>query len=132
MATAACEIEIDRAKEPIGKQDQFAAAYGGLNFIQFKSDGSVEVHPVKCSVKTREALSRRLMLLYIGLERPAASILSEQGHNMANKDKFRRVQQMVELAKELRSALQKNDLNSSARSGTGMEAETGFSRGDHQ
>jgi D-glycero-alpha-D-manno-heptose-7-phosphate kinase len=112
LATAACEIEIDRAKEPIGKQDQFAAAYGGLNFIQFKSDGSVEVHPVKCSAKTREALSRRLMLFYIGLERPAASILSEQGRNMANKDKFRRVQQMVELAKELRGTLEKNDLNS--------------------
>jgi D-glycero-alpha-D-manno-heptose-7-phosphate kinase len=72
----------------------------------------VEVHRVKCSAKTREALSRRLMLFYIGLERPAASILSEQGRNMANKDKYRRVQQMVELAKELRSALEKNDLNS--------------------
>src|SRR5215470_5401780 len=79
LATAACEIEIDRAKEPIGKQDQFAAAYGGLNFIQFKPDESVEVHAVKCARKTMDELSRRLMLFYIGLERPAASILSEQG-----------------------------------------------------
>jgi D-glycero-alpha-D-manno-heptose-7-phosphate kinase len=112
LATAACEIEIERAKEPIGKQDQFSAAYGGLNFIQFRPDETVEVHPVKCSGKTREELSRRLMLFYIGLERPAASILAEQGRNMADKDKFRKVQKIVELATELRSALEKDNLDS--------------------
>jgi len=112
LATAACEIELQRAKEPIGKQDQFAAAYGGLNYIQFRPDETVEVHPVKCSAKTKEELSRRLMLFYIGLERPAASILSEQGRNMADKDKFRSVQKMVELATELRNALEKDNLDS--------------------
>ena len=112
LATAACAIEIERAKEPIGKQDQFAAAYGGLNFIQFKADESVEVHPVRCLARTRDELSRRLMLFYIGLERPAASILSEQGRNMADKDKFRSVQQMVELARALRSTLEKDNLDS--------------------
>jgi D-glycero-alpha-D-manno-heptose-7-phosphate kinase len=112
LATAACEIEIARAKEPIGKQDQYAAAYGGLNFIRFKPDERVEVHPVRCSRKTVEELSRRLMLFYIGLERPAASILSEQGRNMADHDKFRSVQQMVELATELRNAFEKDNLDS--------------------
>jgi len=112
LAAAACEIEIERAKEPIGKQDQYAAAYGGLNFIRFNKDGTVEVHPVECSSKTRQELSRRLMLFYIGLERPAASILSEQGRNMANKDKFRRVEQMVELAVELRKSLERDSLDS--------------------
>jgi D-glycero-alpha-D-manno-heptose-7-phosphate kinase len=112
LATAACEIEIERAREPIGKQDQFAAAYGGLNFIQFSPDESVRVHPVKCSAKTRDELSRRLMLFYIGLERPAASILSEQGRNMADQNKFRSVQQMVELATALRGALEKDNLDS--------------------
>src|SRR5262252_7703519 len=112
LASAACEIEIDRAKEPIGKQDQFAAAYGGLNFIQFRRDGSVEVHRVSCARKTVDELSRRLMLFSIGLERQAASILSEQGRNMADKDKFRRVQQMVDLADELRCALEKDNLDS--------------------
>jgi len=112
LASAACEIEIDRAKEPIGKQDQYAAAFGGLNFIRFKPDESVEVHPVKCARKTLDELSRRLMLFYIGLERPAASILSEQGRNMADQDKFRSVQQMVELATELRNALERDNLDS--------------------
>src|SRR5262249_21175169 len=112
LAAAACEIEIERAKEPIGKQDQFAAAYGGLNFIRFKPDESVEVHPVRCASKTLALLSQRLMLFYIGLERPAASILSEQARNMADKDKFRSVQQMVELAAALRSTLEKDNLDS--------------------
>ena len=112
LASAACEIEIDRAKEPIGKQDQYAAAFGGLNFIRFKPDETVEVYPVKCARKTWDELSRRLMLFYIGLERPAASILSEQGRNMADQDKFRSVQQMVELASELRNALERDNLDS--------------------
>jgi D-glycero-alpha-D-manno-heptose-7-phosphate kinase len=112
LATAACEIELERVAAPIGKQDQFAAAYGGLNFIQFHSDGNVEVHPVKCSEKTRADLSSRLMLFYIGQERPAASILTEQARNMADKEKFRSVQQMVELASALRAALEKDNLDS--------------------
>src|SRR6266852_3274675 len=99
LATAACEIELERVAAPIGKQDQFAAAYGGLNFIQFHADGKVHVHPVKCSAGTMQELSGRLMFFYIGQERPAASILTEQARNMADKDKFRNVQQMVEVAK---------------------------------
>jgi len=112
LATAACEIELERVATPIGKQDQFAAAYGGLNFIQFHADGKVDVHPVRCSVKTREELSGRLMFFYIGQERPAASILTEQARNMGDKVKFGRVQEMVELANELRAALEKDNLDS--------------------
>ena len=112
LAAAACEIELERVAAPIGKQDQFAAAYGGLNFIRFHADGSVEVHAVKCSEKTREELSRRLMLFYIGQERPAASILAEQARNMGDKAKFRSVEQMVELANELRRSLERDNLDS--------------------
>jgi D-glycero-alpha-D-manno-heptose-7-phosphate kinase len=112
LATTACEIELERVAAPIGKQDQFATAYGGLNFIQFHADGTVEVHPVKCSEKTRNELSSRLMLFYIGQERPAASILTEQARNMADHRKFQSVQQMVELATDLCRALEKNNLDS--------------------
>jgi len=83
-----------------------------LNFIQFLPDESVEVHPVRCSDKTREELSQRLMIFYIGQERQAASILTEQGRNMADPEKFRSVEQMVELASELRNALEKDSLDS--------------------
>jgi len=111
LAVTACEIELERVKAPIGKQDQYAAAFGGLNFIRFRQDGSVDVEPVRCAAETREALSRRLMLFYIGQEREASSILTEQSQNMADKEKFHRVEGMVELAVELRVALEKNNLN---------------------
>ncbi len=112
LAATACEIELERVKAPIGKQDQYAAAFGGLNLIEFHGDGSVEVRRLKCSFETREALSRRLMLFYIGQEREASSILTEQSRNMADKEKFRRVEEMVELAVELSALLEKGDLNS--------------------
>jgi D-glycero-alpha-D-manno-heptose-7-phosphate kinase len=111
LASTACEIELDRVKAPIGRQDQYAAAFGGLNFIRFHENGSVDVEPVRCSAKTREALSRRLMLFYIGQEREASSILTEQSRNMADNEKFHRVEEMVELAAELRVALERNSLN---------------------
>jgi len=82
-----------------------------LNFIRFHENGSVDVEPVRCTAETREALSQRLMLFYIGQEREASSILTEQSRNMADKEKFHRVEEMVELAAELRVALEKNDLN---------------------
>jgi len=111
LASTACEIELDRVKAPIGRQDQYAASFGGLNFIRFHENGSVDVEPVRCTAETREALSQRLMLFYIGQEREASSILTEQSRNMADKEKFHRVEEMVELAAELRVALEKNDLN---------------------
>jgi D-glycero-alpha-D-manno-heptose-7-phosphate kinase len=112
LAATACEIEMERVKAPIGKQDQYAAAFGGLNFVRFHENGSVNVEPLKCNAGTRDALSRRLMLFYIGQEREAASILTEQSRNMADKEKFHRVEEMVELAIELRATLERNDLNS--------------------
>jgi D-glycero-alpha-D-manno-heptose-7-phosphate kinase len=112
LASTACEIEIERVKAPIGKQDQYAAAFGGLNFIRFNENGTVDVEPIQCRAETREALSNRLMLFYIGQEREASSILAEQSRNMADKEKFHRVEQLVELAAELRVALEKDDLES--------------------
>jgi D-glycero-alpha-D-manno-heptose-7-phosphate kinase len=112
LASVACEIEIERVKAPIGKQDQYAAAFGGLNFIRFNENGSVDVEPVRCGPETHAGLSRRLMLFYIGQEREASSILAEQSRNMADKEKFHRVEQLVDLAVELRGALERNDLNS--------------------
>ena len=60
LAKTSCHIEIDRAREPIGKQDQYATAFGGLNCIRFHPDESVEVSPIACSNETRQALQNRL------------------------------------------------------------------------
>ncbi|MCD6520924.1 MAG: GHMP kinase [Anaerolineae bacterium] len=78
LARQACEIEIDILGKPIGKQDQYIAAYGGLRFIRFKPDGSVEVERVAVSEEVRRALSDRLMLFYTGVTRQASTILKEQ------------------------------------------------------
>ena len=111
LAEAACQIEIDELAEPIGKQDQYAAAYGGLNYVRFLADERVEITPIQCSPATRETLNARLMLFYVGQERPAKPILAEQARNMADTEKFQRVSRMADLAEELRRSLENNDVD---------------------
>ena len=82
LASQACEVEIERLGEPIGKQDQYASAYGGLNYIRFNSDDSVHVTPVILSRSDRERLNQSLMLFYTGITRKASSVLAEQNENM--------------------------------------------------
>lgn len=78
LAKEACEIEIDILKEPIGKQDQIAAAFGGFNVISFNKDDSVLVNPVICSNEVKQELNNNLLMFYTGKTRPASTILSEQ------------------------------------------------------
>lgn len=111
LAREACEIEIDALKEPIGKQDQYAAAYGGLNFIRFCEDGTVSVDPVITKKETRQALQENILMLYTGITRSASKILQEQKRNTENEDrKFQIMKKMVALAHDLRDELQKNNL----------------------
>jgi D-glycero-alpha-D-manno-heptose-7-phosphate kinase len=110
LAEQACDIEINRAGEPIGKQDQYASAFGGLNLIRFNKDESVEVEPIECPAGVKAELESQLMLFYIGQERPARSILVEQSQNMTDKQKVTQVANMVELATELRKALEKGNV----------------------
>ncbi len=81
LAEEACSIEIDILKEPIGKQDQYAAAYGGINCITFHSDESVFVEPLICSRELKEELNRNLIMFYTGITRSTGSILDEQKKN---------------------------------------------------
>ena len=80
MAREASVIEIERCGEPIGKQDQYAAAFGGLNFIEFTPDG-VRVEPMELPEDTARELERRLMLFFTGRSRNSAAILGEQKRN---------------------------------------------------
>ena len=111
LAREACEIEIECCEKPIGKQDQYIAAYGGLQYVQFNPDGSVFVDPIVCSASTRQALESDLMLLYTGTTRSAAPILAEQKQNLTNGRCRRTLRRLVQLAAELRSALTANDLD---------------------
>ncbi|MGB8261486.1 MAG: galactokinase [Terracidiphilus sp.] len=107
LARSACQVEITRLREPIGKQDQYAAAYGGLNYLRFNSDETVRVEPVALDAGGRGEFERRLLLFYIGQEHKAGAILSEQSRNMADDDKFRLVTRMVEIAERFRAALER-------------------------
>jgi len=112
LAKTSCHSEIDRAGEPIGKQDQYATAFGGLNCIRFHPDESVEVIPIACSNQTRHKLEKHLMLFYTAGERSASAILQEQGRNMSQPDKFSAVVAMTKLAEELFTALGRNQIDS--------------------
>ena len=110
LAELACHIEIDRLGEPIGKQDQYIAAYGGLQYIQFNPDETVFVDPIICRPETRNTLFSRLLLLYTGITRSADHILQEQSANTtSDASKRRSLQSMTGLARDLRDALQRND-----------------------
>lgn len=78
LARLACEIEIDRLKEPIGKQDQYIASYGGITCFQFNADNSVEATPLKINMNTILDLEDNLMLFFTGFARSAGSILQDQ------------------------------------------------------
>ncbi len=78
LAEAACAIEIHDAGRTVGKQDQYASAYGGFNAFTFARDGTVEVHPLELPVTVREALRDQFLLFYTGQSRSAAHILSGQ------------------------------------------------------
>jgi D-glycero-alpha-D-manno-heptose-7-phosphate kinase len=81
-AESACRLEIELVGEPIGKQDQYAAAFGGFNVIQFHEDDSVNVSPVLLGYDKRLELEDHLFLVFTGLTRPAGQILREQRANI--------------------------------------------------
>jgi D-glycero-alpha-D-manno-heptose-7-phosphate kinase len=78
LAREACEIEIDRLGEPIGKQDQYIAAIGGLGAFEFRDDESVGVSPVPVGDDVRHRLEDDLLLFYTGVRRPASEVLAYQ------------------------------------------------------
>src|ERR1051325_4136886 len=78
LAREACEIEIERCGEPIGKQDQYAAAFGGFNFIEFNPADSVSVEPILCKRETLQRLQENLLVFYTGIVRSASTILKNQ------------------------------------------------------
>jgi D-glycero-alpha-D-manno-heptose-7-phosphate kinase len=113
LAREACIIEIEQCSKPIGKQDQYIAAYGGLRLIQFNPDGSVFIDPIIVKPETNKTLQERFILLYTGQTRSANQILDEQRRN-TERDEGRRqtLRAMTRLAFSLREALSQNDPDS--------------------
>lgn len=113
LAKNACEVEIDRVKRPIGKQDQYAEAYGGFNYIQFNPDESVEVVPIAISKSSKKKLEQNILMLYTGLTGTSTKILSRQKKTV-EKDVNKRslMSKMVDLARKMKAELNQNRVNS--------------------
>jgi len=108
LAEMACYVEIDILKEPIGKQDQYASAFGGINLTTFKKGGKVVVRNLPLSHVTIKELERHMLMIYTGVTRSASEILEEQKKNLSKKIPY--LIKMGELAELGAKALVKSDL----------------------
>ena len=112
VAEQACHVEIDLLKEPIGKQDQYACACGGLNFIEFEKNGHVNVEKVFLTTDGYKRLENNLMMFYTGQTRAAGDILKEQKKNTTDDvAKINNLHKMVQLAKDLKQELLHNNID---------------------
>ena len=117
LAEQACEIEIDRLGEPIGKQDQYIAAFGGITCFKFMPDGRVDAWPLKVAEETLYNLEDNLLLFFTGYSRSASSILNEQKNRTLAADKamVENLHLVKELGKQSQRALETGDLREFAR-----------------
>ena len=111
LAEQACQIEIEHLKSPIGKQDQYTVAMGGLNFIRFNPNDSVTVTPLLVRKSAIDELQGNLLMFYTGEVRNANEILAEQTANSAKSDKQNNLIQMCRLAEIMKDELEKENIS---------------------
>lgn len=111
LAQMACEIEINRLKEPIGKQDQYIAAFGGITCFYFHADESVEAIPLKLSMDTLFDMEDNLLLFFTGFARAAGSILHDQEKRTQSQDvqMLQNLDYVKELGQRQQRALESGD-----------------------
>jgi len=109
LAQEACEIEIERLHKPIGVQDQYIAAFGGLRFIEFDPDGTVRSERINLDYWSRRELNESLLLFFTGITRQAGSILDEQKRNI--NDRLSILQEMKKMAYLARNELKAGNLD---------------------
>ena len=117
LAEQACDIELNRLHEPIGKQDQYIAAFGGLTCFKFLPGGKVEAWPLKVSDETRDNLEDNLLLFFTGYSRSASAILKEQDVKSKSDDKsmIENLHFVKDLGLQSQAALERGDLHEFAR-----------------
>jgi D-glycero-alpha-D-manno-heptose-7-phosphate kinase len=113
LAREACQIEIDVLKEPIGKQDQYIGAYGGISAMTFNRDGSVDVERLPLRDEVVDELESNLLIYYTGVERAASSVLKEQSKTIVeNRDAaVQRMHRIKELGRETKRILLAGELD---------------------
>jgi D-glycero-alpha-D-manno-heptose-7-phosphate kinase len=112
LAEQACHIEIDLLGEPIGKQDQYIAAYGGITAFTFQPDGTVDVQPLRIAPSTLQRLEDNLVLFFTGYTRNASEILKDQDVRSKQKDgeMMENLHFVKRLGYESKAALEAGDL----------------------
>lgn len=115
LGELACDVEINRVGSPIGKQDQYAAACGGLNFITFYGDETVNVEKIIMQPDKKKELEDNLLMVFVGGEHSANDILKSQQAAISDQKKFDAQKQMVRLAYNLRASLEQNNLDDFGR-----------------
>lgn len=110
LARDACRIEIDILKKPIGRQDQYAAAYGGINRFIFRRGDTTDRLPVRMGGAANRKFASSLLLYYTGVTRSADKILTRQKANLQNSDRFNTMQQMVALVDPFTEAMENQDI----------------------
>ncbi|MBO4904578.1 MAG: GHMP kinase [Lachnospiraceae bacterium] len=116
LAEEACEIEMNRLKEPIGKQDQYIASYGGITCMNFHKDGYVWVDPLRISEEALYNLEDNLILYFTGFSRSAGNILKEQNDKSKehNEEMLKNLDFVKDLGYQSKTALEKGDLDTFA------------------
>jgi D-glycero-alpha-D-manno-heptose-7-phosphate kinase len=117
LAAQACDIELNRLHEPIGKQDQYIAAYGGITCFEFLQDGTVKAWPLKISDPTRNNLEDNLLLFFTGYSRSASAILKEQDQKSKQSDAgmIENLHFVKDLGRQSQKALETGNLHEFAR-----------------
>jgi D-glycero-alpha-D-manno-heptose-7-phosphate kinase len=112
IAKEACDVEINKLGNPIGKQDQFAAAFGGLRYYEFCPDGFVKVEPVIMKHDSYVKLQDSLLMFYTGEVRSANKILGEETKNLASdEEKIEGTKKLCELTRSLKASFESNDID---------------------
>jgi len=109
LARQACEIEMDRLGEPVGKQDQYIAALGGLRALTFRADETVDAEPLDVSLATRQRLDDDLLLFYTGIKRGASEVLDDEQRRIRAGDLRGNLDAVKQLGLETRAALEAGD-----------------------
>jgi len=117
IAAQACDIEINRLKEPVGKQDQYIAATGGITCFNFHKDGRVEAWPAKISEETRYNMEDNLLMFFTGYSRSASGILKDQHEKSKQDDKamLENLHHTKEIGYASQKAIESGDLRELAR-----------------
>ena len=111
LAESACDIEINLCGSPIGKQDQYAAAFGGLKLYEFNSDDTVNIEEIKLNDDASNLLDNEILSFYVGGTRDANKILANQEKQLKNKDKINSMKKMVDLAYDLKHEFENSNID---------------------